>query len=197
MQGKTWIGISAMVAAAAIAYWLAGGDPSVRPKVEPKEQPVEASQPTEAGPIVAIPSTTVEVPVVPSELPRPVEMAGKPVPPAVAQPEMVPGPKNPLPRDDPAKEEAESIALNIRQYRLRFGGNPVGTNADIVKELDGGNPKTARYLPSELKRLNEQGELIDSWGTPYFFHQLSAEEMETRSAGPDRELWTTDDVVSK
>jgi hypothetical protein len=110
---------------------------------------------------------------------------------------MVPGPKNPLPRDDPAKEEAEFIALNIRQFRLRFGGNPVGTNAEIVKELDGGNAKSAKYLPQELKRLNDQGELIDSWGTPYFFHQLSAEEMETRSAGPDKELWTPDDVVSK
>jgi hypothetical protein len=197
MHGKTWIGLLAMAAAAAVAFWMAGGDPSVIPKVEREEKPVEVSQPPEAGPIVAVPPATVEVPVAPSELPRPGEMEEKPAPPGVAQPEMVPGPKNPLPRDEPEKEEAESIALNIRQYRLRFGGNPVGTNADIVKELDGGNPKTARYLPSELKRLNEQGELIDAWGTPYFFHQLSAEEMETRSAGPDRELWTSDDVVSK
>lgn len=73
----------------------------------------------------------------------------------------------------------------------------MGTNAEIVKELDGGNPKAARYLPTELKRLNEKGELVDTWGMPYFFHQLSAEEMETRSAGPDKILWTTDDVVSK
>lgn len=96
-----------------------------------------------------------------------------------------------------ARNEAESVALNIRQYRLRFGGNPVGTNAEIVKELDGENAKSAKYLPQELKRLNENGELIDTWGTPYFFHQLSAQEMETRSAGPDKILWTTDDVVSK
>jgi hypothetical protein len=108
-------------------------------------------------------------------------------------------PPSPVPPNelDAARTEAEAVALNIRQYRLRFGGNPVGTNADIVKELDGGNPKTARYLPSELKKLNEQGELVDSWGTPYFFHQLSAEEMETRSAGPDKVMWTSDDVVSK
>lgn len=197
MRGKTWLGLLAMAAAAAIAFWLAGGDPSVSPKVEREGKPVEASQPPEASPIVAISPKTVEVPVVPSELPRPVEKEEKPVPTVVAQPEMVPGPKNPLPRDDPAKEEAESIALNIRQFRLRFGGNPVGTNAEIVKELDGGNAKSARYLPQELKRLNEQGELMDSWGTPYFFHQLSAEEMETRSAGPDKAFWTSDDVVSK
>lgn len=96
-----------------------------------------------------------------------------------------------------AKVHAEEVALNVRQFRLRFGGNPVGTNADIVKELDGGNPKSARYLPSELKRLNASGELIDSWGSPYFFHQLSAQDMEVRSAGPDKVMWSSDDIVEK
>jgi hypothetical protein len=91
----------------------------------------------------------------------------------------------------------DSLALNIRQYQLRFGGNPVGTNAEIVRELSGGNEKGAIYLPSELKRLNDEGELIDEWGSPYFFHQESAERMEIRSAGADRVLWTPDDVVAR
>jgi len=87
--------------------------------------------------------------------------------------------------------------LNIRQYQLRFGGNPVGSNAEIVRELDGGNKKAAAYLPSDLKRLNDRGELTDSWGTPYFFHQEAADKMEIRSAGPDRVMWTTDDLVAR
>lgn len=97
----------------------------------------------------------------------------------------------------PAKIEADGIALNIRHYSLRFGGNPVGSNAEIVKEMTGGNPKGATYLPPELQRLNDQGELIDSWGTPYFFHQNSANFMEVRSAGPDKKLWTIDDVKTR
>ncbi len=106
---------------------------------------------------------------------------------------------NPLPPDplDPEQVEAEELALNIRQYMLRFGANPVGTNAEIVRELNGGNARKARYLPSELLRLNEQGELIDRWGTPYFFHQESATSMEIRSAGPDRRLYTTDDYIAR
>jgi len=39
--------------------------------------------------------------------------------------------------------------------------------------------------------------LVDAWGTPYFFHQLAAMEMEIRSAGPDKVMWTADDLVIK
>ena len=46
-------------------------------------------------------------------------------------------------------------------------------------------------------RINSQGELIDPWGTPYFFHQLSGTEMEIHSAGPDKVMWTQDDLVIK
>ena len=73
----------------------------------------------------------------------------------------------------------------------------MGTNAEIVRELTGGNAKGAIYLPPDLQRLNDRGELIDEWGTPYFFHQESAERMEIRSAGADRVMWTTDDVVAR
>ena len=133
-----------------------------------------------------------------SDDPPPAAPGGSTSQPVAAMPPQSVRPSGSTPDElEGAKNEAESVALNIRQYRLRFGGNPVGTNAEIVKELDGGNPKAARYLPMELKRLNENGELVDTWGTPYFFHQLSAEEMETRSAGPDKILWSTDDVVSK
>ena len=100
-------------------------------------------------------------------------------------------------RQSPQQQEAEAIALNLRHFGQRFGGNPTGTNAEIVKTLNGGNPQGVRYIPQENLRLNDRGELIDSWGTPYFFHQLSAQEMEIRSAGPDRNLWTQDDILSK
>ncbi len=101
------------------------------------------------------------------------------------------------PAPEPAQAAVESLALNLREYRDRFGGNPVGTNAEIVREMDGGNAKGAVLIPAAGKRLNEQGELIDDWGTPYFFHQESAEVMEIRSAGADRVMWTSDDVVAR
>ena len=78
-----------------------------------------------------------------------------------------------------------------------FGGNPIGTNLEITRALDGDNPKEVKFLGPDGNRLNGKGELVDAWGTPYFFHQLSALEMEIRSAGPDRVFYTADDLVMK
>ena len=82
--------------------------------------------------------------------------------------------------------------------RSRFGGNPVGTNREITRALNGDNPGHVVFLKAEDgMRLNENGELVDNWGTPFFFHQLSGVEMEIHSAGPDRKMWTPDDLVIK
>ena len=75
-----------------------------------------------------------------------------------------------------------------------MGENPVGTNAEITKSLMGGNPINATFSP-EPPSLNAKGELIDPWGTPYFFHQISGDDMEIRSAGPDKIMGTSDDIV--
>ena len=96
-----------------------------------------------------------------------------------------------------ARADVENIRLMLRDYRSRLGGNPVGSNAEIMKAVMGGNSVKARFGPPAGQVLNEQGELIDSWGTPYFFHQLSKNEMEIRSAGPDRVMWTRDDLVGR
>jgi hypothetical protein len=86
----------------------------------------------------------------------------------------------------------------FRQYNARFGGNPVGTNPEITAALNGANPKQVVFLNSEDGlRVNDRGELVDNWGTPFFFHQISSSEMEIRSAGPDHKMWTRDDLVIK
>ena len=91
-----------------------------------------------------------------------------------------------------------NMRIAIRQYGSRFGGNPVGTNPEITKALNGDNPKEVRFLSEESGlRINARGELVDYWGTPFFFHQLSGTEMEIRSAGADRVMWTPDDLVTK
>jgi len=51
-----------------------------------------------------------------------------------------------------------------------------------------------RFLPEQAPYLDAEGRLVDRWGTPYFFHPVSGEDMEIVSAGPDAELWTDDDV---
>lgn len=114
-----------------------------------------------------------------------------PQPPVVSQPAASSGPH------PEALADMDSIQLMFRDFRTRIGGNPVGTNAEIMKGVMGGNRFQARLGPPESQQLNEQGELLDRWATPYFFHQLSKDQMEVRSAGPDRTMWTTDDIVMK
>src|SRR5437867_2958126 len=105
------------------------------------------------------------------------------------------------PDTSPAMEPAtvlSNMRIAINQYGSMFGGNPVGSNSEITKALNGGNPKEVKFLNEESGlRINGRGELVDYWGTPFFFHQLSGTEMEIRSAGPDKKLWTADDLVTK
>jgi hypothetical protein len=96
----------------------------------------------------------------------------------------------------------ETILQNIRRvvhlYGDTFGGDPVGTNPEITAALNGHNPKQINFLRDQPGvQINANGEMIDSWGTPYFFHQLSAHVMEIHSAGPDKIMWTSDDLVTQ
>ena len=178
-----------LIALAGVAYWFVStiirgnaSHESADQNAAPAERPSQVPKPEAAPPPPVTSSVTPGAPMTTTP----------PTPPPAPTP-----PKRPPDQEDPAVLEAESLALNIRHFGQRFGGNPVGTNAEIVKALTGGNQKGAVYLPGDLKRLNENGELIDRWGTPYFFHANSATEMEVRSAGPDKTLYTTDDVIQR
>lgn len=74
-------------------------------------------------------------------------------------------------------------------------GNPIGENADITAALAGANRLELALIPKKHSAINASGELCDRWGTPFRFHQLSGEQMEIRSAGPDRKFATEDDAV--
>jgi hypothetical protein len=108
------------------------------------------------------------------------------------------GPPSPLQVTDiPPSIALENMARAVRQYGAMFGGNPVGTNPEITSQLNGSNPKHINFINAGSgMRINENGELIDSWGTPYFFHQISGTDMEIHSAGPDKIMWTADDLVT-
>jgi hypothetical protein len=85
----------------------------------------------------------------------------------------------------------------IETFRTNFlrEGNPVGTNAEITAALTGKNKLSQAFVPPNHPAINQAGELCDRWGTPFFFHAESATRMEVRSAGPDKKMWTEDDVT--
>lgn len=96
-----------------------------------------------------------------------------------------------------AQQEVEQVQGMLRDFRTVFGENPVGTNAEIMAVLNGGNAKQARLGPPDGQGLNGKGELVDRWGTPYFFHQIDGRHMEVHSAGADKIMGTADDVVMR
>jgi len=83
----------------------------------------------------------------------------------------------------------------LSSYRLAYKENPVGVeNFEFTEQLLGQNPKQIVFIAPDSPALRGN-EIVDRWDTPYFFHALSATEMEIRSAGPDRKLWTEDDLL--
>ena len=92
----------------------------------------------------------------------------------------------------------DNARVLIHNYAAQFGENPVGDNAEITAAITGKNPKQVNFLREDSGlRVNDKGELLDAWGTPFFFHQLAADRMEIRSAGEDKKLWTLDDQVTR
>lgn len=91
------------------------------------------------------------------------------------------------------EEDLQAVGQLLYFFRQGFGENPVGQNEDVVAALTGQNPGRAAYLPKDSPSIVD-GRLVDRWGSPYWFHPISGNHMEIRSAGPDRELFTSDDL---
>lgn len=70
----------------------------------------------------------------------------------------------------------------------------LGANEEFAAALLGKNADKLVFLAPPHACLNAQGQLIDRWGTPLFFHVRDASRIDIRSAGPDRVLWTADDL---
>ena len=95
------------------------------------------------------------------------------------------------------RADLRTVTEILDTFRSNFprDGNPVGNNPEITAALTGKNKLRLALIPPDHPAINSQNELCDRWGTPFFFHSESATKMEIRSAGPDKKMWTEDDVV--
>ena len=71
---------------------------------------------------------------------------------------------------------------------------PLSANEDWADFLRGQNAAHERFLPDSHAAFDSQGRLVDRWKSPLFFHAVGGGRFEIRSAGPDRKLWTEDDI---
>lgn len=167
-----------------------------RPQDLPTPETERALPKAAPSPVETAPSATAENPVPPATPAAATPAAGVSAPP-VARPsnaQVFPGSTTEIPvAPEEITEDLNAVDATIRNFQAVHGENPIGSNAEITGALLGNNLKQIKLEVPAGSQVNGQGEMCDRWGTPYFFHQVSKTEMEIRSAGPDRQMWTGDD----
>lgn len=142
---------------------------------------------------------------------RPAPPPPKPPAPVIAAP--APPPPEPPPRDrraiDPEIQKLADRLIDHAQtplndlevvheffdmYRKTMSHMSIGSNEDFTAILTGSNPQQGVLFPADSPMI-VNGQIVDRWGSPYWMHPNSAARMEIRSAGPDKSLFTSDDVV--
>ena len=190
-SGRVWLGVTGAIFAgiAAVQWWpretgpvaarsaVAGENGETAKEAEAADRAVETPGAVAQRPVDAEPDVRAAPPVAGSRAPG-VSVGA-----------------DTSPDSQKARHVMDDLQFVLRDYRTAVGGNPVGTNAEITGALLGNNIGQVKVALPDGTTVNGLGEMCDPWGTPYFFHQLSATRMEIRSAGPDRRMWTEDDVA--
>jgi hypothetical protein len=73
--------------------------------------------------------------------------------------------------------------LSNRQLRTSF------------EKLFGDNPKRIEFLRPQNMSINQAGELLDPWGTPYVINFPSTNSFVVLSAGKDKIFGDADDII--
>ena len=201
MQGRNpgiWIGAAVALAVIVVAVSIPRS-----PQRPPDSTPAAPAKVDSPAPVAATgggESVASKAPSRPAGVPVPdstpavtvAKVAGNLPPPAPGAP-VPPEGQPPISRET-ALQAVDNVQFALRDFRAALGSNPVGNNAEITKAILGDNAKQAKMEMPAGSQVSPTGELCDPWGTPYFFHQMSAQKMEIRSAGPDRVMWTKDDI---
>jgi len=97
----------------------------------------------------------------------------------------------------PESKAIEHLHIVLNQIRAVYGGEYPTTdgNIEMANALLGKNKRALAFFPQAHPRLNSDGELIDKYGSAYYFHFHSAKNLYIRSYGPDKEPYTEDDIV--
>lgn len=175
---STWIVILLAIVLIAITIWIYW----TLSAVEKATQDKSPIAPTKPKPVPSVPVATPE------------KKEPAPLPPIVvhtAAPELS---TQLVAADQSPQQKLQMVDQILYIYRQGFGENPVGQNEDIVASMLGENAKRTAFLPKDSPAI-QNGKLVDEWGTPYWFHPISSKQMEIRSAGPDKQLFTEDDLT--
>jgi len=84
----------------------------------------------------------------------------------------------------------------VQNYRLLAKGMDArhfASNESVASVFRGENRIALQALPIDHRVFNNDGLIVDRWGSPLHFHLESAQKVSIYSAGPDTTLGTDDD----
>ena len=82
-------------------------------------------------------------------------------------------------------QDVECLFDGLQKYKEHVGSYPTGSNSEVVKALQGQNPKKVIIGLGRKLELNGKGEFIDPWGNALRFY-FSDNSVLVRSAGENR-----------
>ncbi len=156
----------------------------------PKDLDTPTAQTPESSVVASPPPTAAPTPPAPSK-PEP-----PPLPPAKSSLALADRLNNP---NLPASEDVRTLFSISDSYFTNMQnrqGAPIRDDIDLVKVLTGKNPLRLTLLPSDHRAISPEGRLLDRWGTPYFIHPRSGRLLEIHSAGPDKIMFSSDDLIA-
>ncbi len=71
-----------------------------------------------------------------------------------------------------AAHDVAEISVALDLYRMTYGKYPLGTKADLCGillgiNIDRQNAREIQFLEAKPAEINQDGEFIDPWGSPY------------------------------
>ena len=87
-----------------------------------------------------------------------------------------------------------AVVENLLLHFKTLDSRKAGTNEQFAELLRGGNPEKLAFVSATSPIFGDKGLIVDRWGVPLFFHPVAERHIEIRSAGPDGEMFTADDL---
>ena len=169
--------IAALLIAATIIFWPSR-PPEPPPEVQPAPQPPPAPQLSDLGKPADLFYTAPQ----PGQNPE-IDMANYHKASQLNSPSQT------------IHEDLQIVAEFVHLIHKAGLNASFGDNADITAALTGTQyaGQKGHLFPRQHNALRG-GQLVDRWGTPFWFHANGPGQLEIRSAGPDKQLFTPDDV---
>lgn len=95
------------------------------------------------------------------------------------------------------QEDLQQLMGLLDSYNILIKGTgfpAFGENRELTAALQGENPYKTRFINKAHPAVNSLGEIIDRWGSPIFFHSVDSKQIGIRMAGPDKAMWSADDI---